>query len=343
MAKITSLENAIVNTLAVNMAYKPGEEILIVGQLWNPKLGEETKDRFGNSYQVADKMFQVLADEGYNPRLLTYTPNEARHGADAIPEMYERAGNPNIIFMPTAFSLTHTPFRKMMSDKGARIASMPTFTLKMFEEGGPMFADYTTIKKDTAEIAKKLQESRYVRVRGELTNITIEIEPKNVQICSGIITKSGEHDNLPGAEVCVTPTHLGDSNGYFTVPVGFGGQSPIKHAATFYVNDGRIAEIKGRDKEGQLLIDEEVKPLILKDYGAGENFDVLAELGIGANPAITFDYIQKHGWSTLLAEKIMGSAHFANGNSKGLGGLNDVRVHIDWVVPDVQIDYRFKK
>jgi len=342
MAKITSLENAILNTLRVNMAYKPGEEILLVGQLWNPKLGEGTKERFEMSYQVTNKMFQVLTDGGYNPRLSNYVPNEARNGVDATDEMYKEAGNPDIVFMPTAFSLTHTPFRKMLSAKGARIASMPTFTLEMFEEGGPMSADYLAIKKDTEEIAKQLKENKYARVRGELTDMVIEIEQKNVAISDGIIDKPGECGNLPGAEVYVTPSHLGNSHGYFTIPVGFGGQDPIKYAATFFVDGGRIVEIENRTEEGKLWIKKEIKPLVLRDYGAGENFDVLAELGIGANPAITFDYIQKHGWSTLLAEKIMGSAHFANGNSKGMGGLNDVRVHIDWVVPDVQL-YFFGK
>ncbi|MGB4704322.1 MAG: hypothetical protein WBI18_04510 [Candidatus Saccharicenans sp.] len=40
-----------------------------------------------------------------------------------------------------------------------------------------------------------------------------------------------------------------------------------------------------------------------------------------------------------MAEKIFGSIHFANGNSKGMGGRNDVPVHIDWVVPNVRAEY----
>jgi len=44
-------------------------------------------------------------------------------------------------------------------------------------------------------------------------------------------------------------------------------------------------------------------------------------------------------WSTLVAEKIGGSAHFANGNSLGMGGKNDVPIHIDWVVPGVELEF----
>ena len=72
------------------------------------------------------------------------------------------------------------------------------------------------------------------------------------------------------------------------------------------------------------------------------DFDVLAELGIGTNPSLNRDYILRHGWSTLVAEKIGGSAHFANGNSKSMGGVNEVPVHIDWVVDQVEITYDFR-
>ena len=97
----------------------------------------------------------------------------------------------------------------------------------------------------------------------------------------------------------------------------------------------------------QDYVDSIIKPQIF----GGENYNLLAELGIGTNPIITAAYIAEHGWSPLLAEKIIGSAHFANGKNtyaddkaKGiiLGG-NEVDRHIDWVVPGVRIEYLSRK
>jgi leucyl aminopeptidase (aminopeptidase T) len=81
-----------------------------------------------------------------------------------------------------------------------------------------------------------------------------------------------------------------------------------------------------------------IKPILFSQ----PDFDVMAELGIGTNPNINADYIARKGWTILTAEKISGSAHFANGNSKAMGGKNDVPIHIDWVVPNVTIHYDFK-
>jgi leucyl aminopeptidase (aminopeptidase T) len=143
------------------------------------------------------------------------------------------------------------------------------------------------------------------------------------------------YDNLPGAEAFAVPRHRGRTNGYFTVPKGWGGQQPISCEAKFIVKEGVIVDVQGQNSKDQGYIDNEIKPLI---FGKPDH-NVVAELGIGTNPNVTPQYIKEHGWSALLAEKIIGSAHFANGNSKAMGGRNDVPVHIDWVVPDVRIEF----
>ncbi|MCX7973720.1 MAG: hypothetical protein N3B16_04385 [Candidatus Aminicenantes bacterium] len=329
------IEIAILNSLKVNMGYKAGEKVAIVMQEWNPKFGELVRPKFEKSKELCCRMFEVFRKAGVDVELISYIPEEARNGVDATPDLYERIGFKEIIFMPTAFSLTHTGFRRAQNEKGSRIASMPGFTLEMFEEGGPMDVDYIRLHQQTEAEADKLRKSRYVRVIAEETDIIVEIDPTLVHVSSGLLDQPGKYGNLPGAEAYVVPVHEGDSHGYFTVPAGWGGPGPLKFRAKFFVERGRFVDVKGDTTEAQEYIDKEVKPLIF----GGKDFNILAELGIGTNPNITGEYIQKKGWNTLVAEKIHGSIHFANGNNKGMGGQNDVPVHLDWVVPNVKASF----
>jgi len=244
--------------------------------------------------------------------------------------MYDSVGKNDIIFMPTVFSLTHTKFAKTQADKGARIASMPGFTMKMLDtvETSKEMSDLTI------DAYHNLLNFKFVHVTGKDTDILVEVDNKLADSSLGTI-ESGNVNNLPGAEAFAVPVHCGKSEGFFTVPKGWGGDEPLQYECTFHVKKGRFSDVTGRDDEAQEWIDEHVKPKIFGE----PDFDILAEIGIGTNPNITPEYIEKNGWSTLLAEKIAGSAHFANGNSKGMGGKNDVPTHLDWVVPNVTIKF----
>jgi len=327
------VERAIFNSLKINMGYKDGETVAIIMQEWNPKFGREILTKFEKAKGLCLKMYEIFRKNNVDVELISYMPEEARSGADAPEEVYKKIGNKEIIFMPTVFSLTHTNFRRVQTEKGSRIASMPGFTLEMYEEGGPMDVDYNLLHKKTEEIAEKLRRGRFVRIVADETDIKVEIEKGLVHVSSGLLDKPGKYGNLPGAEAYVVPVHEGESYGYFTVPSGWGGPNPLRYKVKFFVEKGRFVDLRGESREAQDYIEKEIKPLIF----GGENFDILAELGIGTNPNITKDYVKRKGWNTLVAEKIFGSAHFANGNSKGMGGKNDVPVHIDWVVPDVKI------
>jgi len=332
-----SRDKAILDALKINLGYKEGERVGVVVQKWSDAMGEDRKAQFEKTEKLCNEINRVFTQNGIDSKLIEYTPVEARNGADATKELYDKTENVEILFMPVVFSLTHTPYRKAQTAKGIRIASMPGFTIDMFDNGGPMAVDYEAIHKKTTEIANKLEESKFVKVEAEGTKMVVEVVPETAHVSSGMLNKEGAYGNLPGAEAYIVPTHLGNSNGYFTVPANWGGNRPIKFKAKFFVEQGRIVDIQGETKEANEYIEKKVKPLVF----GGENFNVLAELGIGTNPNITAEYIEKHGWSTLTAEKIYGSAHFANGNSFGMGGKNNVPVHIDWVVPNVTITYNY--
>ncbi len=332
---MNAIDRAIMNALTVNLGYREMETVGVVLQKWDAALGEKTEKKFLSSEELCQRMISVFHANGVNAVLLPYVPAEARNGVDAVSELYESAKEMDVLFMPTAFSLTHTPFRKAMTAHGIRIASMPGFTLEMFEQGGPMDTDYGKLAKDTDKIRKKLAASRFVRVTAPGTDMRIEIVPETAHASTGMLDKRGAFGNLPGAEAYALPLEGGTSGGYFTVPAGWGGQIPLPFPVKFTVKNNRFVKIEGSDSEQQAWIDQNIKSLIMEK----DNFDVLAELGIGTNPNLNEAYISKHGWGILTAEKISGSAHFANGNNAGFGGSNNVPVHIDWVVPGVTISY----
>ena len=326
------IKQAILNTLKINLGYKQRESVAIVMQEFNSNFDKELKQKFENSKLLCETMLEIYKNEGVDVEIFSYTPEIARNGVDAELNIGEK----DIVFMPTAFSLSHTEFRKKLSDKGTRIASMPGFNLEMFEKDGPMDVDYTEIAKITNEIAEKLKKSKFVHITAKGTDIIIEIDQSTIHSATGLVIEKGDWGNLPGAEAYVVPIHLGKSNGYFTVPAKWGGQKPLKYMVKFVIENGRFVNFIGENEEAQKYIDEEIKPLF-----AEENHNILAELGIGTNPNITNEYINKHNWTILTAEKIWGSAHFANGNSAGMGGKNNVQVHIDWIVPNVKIEYTY--
>ncbi len=340
------VDQAILNMLKVNMGHKNGEKVGIVCQQWGVHLPAETKPAFERSIDLCAKMYDVFlaALGGDKVFLYPYIPEEARSGVD-MPLRYKSnlsasKGDPDVLFLPTAFSLTHTDFRREFTAKGARIASMPTFTLEMFAEDGPMNTDYLALEQKCRKIADALKDSSsgLVHITGERTDIVVEIDPKLIHKSLGMLTKRGEWGNLPGAETYVVPVFKGKrSNGYFTVPPGWGGPFALTEELTFYVEEGCFTEVEGKSAVSRDYIQEQIAPLLFQKEG----YNVLAELGFGVNPQINARSIQKFGWSALLAEKIGNSVHFANGNSKGMGGENDVPVHIDWVVPEVNINYNY--
>jgi len=324
MTENNSLEQSILNSLFINLNYSENETVGILYQKPPQDVSKELELKFQETINLSKKLFETFKNNNVDVELFYYTPRELRNGVDAPKELYDL--KKDILFMPTAFSLSHTDFRKHLSSKGTRIASMPGFTLKTFED--VMNVDYNKIETLTNSYATKMKENKYVKITAYKTKIIVELNNDLVKSSSGILNKKGQFGNLPGAETYNVPL---SAKGHITIPKGFGGKFPLEYDITFTIEDGRFTKI---DCEN-----EEYGKQIWKENFEKENFNILAELGIGTNPKITSSYIKKTGWSTLLAEKIYGSVHFANGNNYAMGGENNVPIHIDWVVPDAEIEF----
>jgi len=324
------MNQTILNTLKQNLQYKEGEKVAIIFQEWNNLFNSNLKQFFINSQEISKKMYNVFKENNIEVELFSYIPTETRSGVDVTKEIYEKV-NHDIIFMPTVFSLTHTNFTKTQRERGARLASMPKFALEWFEKDGPMDCDQDKMIALTKGYSDKMKNSSSVIIKAPETDIAIEINQNLVHESNGIIPR-GDCGNLPGAEAFCVPKN---ANGYFTIFKGWGGPFPLEYDVKFVVENCKIVELVCKTEQANKYIEEKVKPLIFKE----KNFNVLAEFGIGTNPNITKDSLKRYGWSGLLAEKIYGTVHFANGNSAGMGGDNNVPVHLDWVIENVEMEW----
>ncbi len=309
--------------LYTNCGYTKGDSVVILEQRCiNPP--KEYKDKYQKSTQMCTFLYETYTKLGIDVQHIIYEPTQHQNGVDAPIKLYELTCD--ILLMPTAFSLTHTNFRKHMTKKGVRVMSMPTFEraylqfLEQMQETIQLTTHYYT----------SLKKSKKVILTAHNTNIECEIQQKLIFKSAGLIDEDGT-GQVPGAETYCVPK---DMNGYFTIPKGYGGSIPVEYDVTFHIKDGLFVDFTGKDATSQSYIDTTIRPLFAKP-----GFNVVAELGIGTNPNITAEFLHKYGWSTLLAEKIYTTAHIANGNSKAMGGENDVPIHIDWVIPDVTITF----
>jgi leucyl aminopeptidase (aminopeptidase T) len=136
---------------------------------------------------------------------------------------------------------------------------------------------------------------------------------------------AGEVANFPGGEIFVAP-HADGADGVLvvdlTIPYGVAGL--VDQPVTISFEDGRATSIEG-GRSAQLL-----RELVA---GAGSGADVVAELGIGLNPAVA---PRGH---TMLDEKAANTAHVAIGRNTGAyGGDNEASIHVDCIFSNPQIE-----
>ncbi len=139
----------------------------------------------------------------------------------------------------------------------------------------------------------------------------------------------GRSANFPGGEVYVAPYSDGaDGVLVADVTVPYTVDGLVDEPVTMRFERGRVMSIEG-GRAAELLrrmVDE-----------AGAGADVVAELGIGLNDAIT---PRGH---VMLDEKAGGTAHVAIGRNTGpYGGDNEASIHVDCVFsePTIEADGR---
>jgi len=239
------------------------------------------------------------------------------NGQEPNEKIAELMKKPDVLFLVTSKSLSHTKARREATKVGVRIASMPDVTDFSFTKGG-LTADYRVVKELTEKINKKLENSKTVRITsGNGTDFTAIVEGREWDKDDGIIHEKGNFNNLPAGEISVAPLEE-SSNGIIIIDK----MSEYGNGISYTVKDGFAIKIKGSE-----LLEKEVDKLGIKARN-------IAEIGIGTNPNA------KIIGNVLEDEKVFGTMHVALGNNLSFGGNVDVPLHVDGIIlnPTLEVD-----
>ena len=171
---------------------------------------------------------------------------------------------------------------------------------------------------NAAKLLAQVQGANEIRITGAAgTDLTMRIAGRNWNNDTGVL-QPGHFANFPNGEIYIAPLEDG-ANGVLvadlTVPYTVEGL--VDAPVTLRFTNGRVTSIEGGVAADMLraIVDE-----------AGAGADVIAELGIGFNPAVI---PRGH---VMLDEKAARTAHVAIGRNTGTyGGANEAKIHVDCI------------
>lgn len=306
---LTKLDKASRIAIQDCMGTNENETILVIT--------DENKKEIGYSlYENAKKLgFESLYVEMKAGKMHGEEPS--RVIADLMQEF-------DVVFCPTAKSLTHTDARREASAKGVRIATFPGITKDVMIRG--LNADYKKIAELTLKLKDIFEQTKIVRVTAPSgSDITMDISGREAKASKGLFHKKGESGNLPTGETFAAPLE-GTANGVFVVDGSMAGIGVMENnKIKIEVEDGYATKISGGAQGTKLkkMLDE-----------FGKEARNIAEFGIGTNDKA------KLSGSLLEDEKVLGTCHIAVGNNKSMGGKVSVPIHLDGVIkkPTVYFD-----
>ena len=301
-----SLRRAAETAVQQCLNLQPDESILVVT--------DETRQAIGEA------LYEVATEVTEDASIIRYPPGD-QHGEEPPAPVAAGMQSANAFLAPTTKSLSHTRARSEASDLGARGATLPGITEEVFTTG--LQADYDQIREHCASLYEQVSDASEIRVTAPNgTDITVEPGSREWMQDTGTITEPGDFSNLPAGEVFVSPE---TATGRFVVdgtmmPYGL---LDADQELAFEVEDGFVTEIEDKRVRAQVETAAD---------SVGEDAYNLAELGIGANIAVT-DLVG----SVLLDEKAAGTVHLAIGDDAGIGGDTDAPIHLDGIIRDAEV------
>ena len=309
MKKLTKLDSASAIAIKDCMGTKKDEKILVITDEQKREIGLSLHN---NAIRLG---YQSLLIEMKSGKINGEEPS------DVVADLMQKF---DVVFCPTAKSLTHTDARRNASAKGVRIATFPGITKEVMIRG--LNADYKKISALTIKLQKILETGKIIRVTAPSgTDISFSIEGRKAYASKGLFHAKGESGNLPTGEAFLAPVE-GSSNGVFVVDGSMAGLGLIKNAnIKIEVENGFATRITG----GTLA--KKLKSMLDK---VGKDARNIAEFGIGTNDSAKLSGV------LLEDEKVMGTIHIALGNNVSMGGSVNVPIHLDGVVkkPTVWMD-----
>ncbi len=218
----------------------------------------------------------------------------------------------DVIIAMSNNSTSHTRYRALANDTGARFASLPHFDPEMFHTS--MTVDWNVLAARTERLVTAVNRAEWLRVTTPNgTHMQICKQGRHAEGDDGLLTAQGSFGNLPAGEAYLAPLE-GKSHGAMIIE--WGPTRKLDQPLRITVERGVVVNIEGNDQHRQKL---EAR------FAENANCRNIAELGIGTNDKAS------RPDNVLEAEKIMGTIHIALGDNTGFGGTVSAPFHEDYV------------
>jgi leucyl aminopeptidase (aminopeptidase T) len=302
-----ALDRAVETVVRDCLAVAAGEEVLVVCNSVTEELGA---------------LMRIVAQgEGAEATMALIAERDS-HAAEPPAAVAAAMLAADVVIAPTIQSLSHTAARRVASEAGVRVASMPGVTEEMLAR--VMGADVDELRRRGEAICELLDRGAEARITcANGSDLRLGLEGRTSIVDAGDLSARGAFGNLPCGEGFIAPLE-GTGEGTLVVDGSIAGVGQVEDPVSLTVRGGHLTDAVGAD--GEALLE------LLTAHGAdGTN---VAELGIGTNEEAILT------GNILEDEKILGTAHLAFGASAAIGGTVQVPVHLDCVVlePTVEID-----
>jgi leucyl aminopeptidase (aminopeptidase T) len=289
------------------MGIEPGEDVLVVCNPVTEEIGALM--RIEAQGDGADATLAVISE---------------RDSAAAEPPRAVAAAMAaaDVVLAATIQSLSHTAARKVASEAGVRVGSLPGVTEEMLSR--LMTGDLEEIRRRGWAVVTALNRGSEARITCRHgSNLRLGLEGRLGIVDAGELGNRGAFGNLPCGEGFIAPVE-GTAEGTLIVDGSIAEVGLLETPVALTIREGHLVEATGED--GAQLLE------LLTIHG--EDGANVAELGIGTNEEAILT------GNLLEDEKILGTCHVAFGASAAIGGTVQVPVHLDCVViePTVEID-----
>lgn len=208
------------------------------------------------------------------------------------------------------------PFRGFLVKTGmstSRVLMMPGISREMMER--LIDIDYEKMHLFTRRVINALRGAAVVEVENPLgTSLRFSVRGRKWVASTGDLSRRGSHGNLPAGEC-------------YTAPV----EESFEGRVVLSLIDDKLGRGVMEFRRGRLTnASGKGVTAVLRNIGSDETGKTIGEFGIGTNPKARLSA------NMLEAEKAFGTAHFAIGDSYGLGRNNSPH-HYDALVERVTI------
>ncbi|HEX3239727.1 MAG TPA: aminopeptidase [Solirubrobacterales bacterium] len=301
------LDSAIRTVVRHCMGVNPGEEVLVVCNPVTEEIGALM--RIEAQGDGADATLAVMSERD----------SAAAEPPGAVAAAMAAA---DVVLAPTIQSLSHTNARKVASEAGVRVGSLPGVTEEMLIR--LMTGDLEEIRRRGWAIVSAMNGGSEARITCRHgSDLRFGLEGRLGIVDAGELSNRGAFGNLPCGEGFIAPLE-GTGEGTLVVDGSIAEVGLLDTPTSLTVRAGHITDATG--PEGSRLME------LLTAHGPEATN--IAELGIGTNEEAILT------GNILEDEKILGTAHVAFGASAAIGGTIQVPVHLDCVLlePTVEID-----